>query len=73
MRPLQPCALHLSGSQFRDVDIEVLKDGLCLVCARRTVGKFMKWMIVAVVGTFIGAVTSYENILEMHNWINQSK
>lgn len=60
MRPLQPCALHLSGAQFCGVDIEVLKDGLRLVIARRTIGKFLKWMIVAVVGTLIDAVMLYK-------------
>ena len=60
-------------SQLREDDIETLKDGLRLVIAMRTVGRLMKWMIVAVVGTFIGTVMLYENILKVLNWINQSK
>ena len=60
-------------SQLREDDIEILKDGLRLVIAMRTVGRLMKWMIVAVVGTFIGTVMLYENILKVLNWINQSK
>lgn len=60
-------------SQLREDDIETLKDGLRLVIAMRTVGRFMKWMIVALIGTFIGAVMLYENILKVLNWINQSR
>ena len=60
-------------SQLRGDDIETLKDGLRLVIAMHTVGRLMKWMIVAVVGTFIGTVMLYENILKVLNWINQSK
>lgn len=60
-------------SQLREDDIETLKDGLRLVIAMRTVGRLMKWMIVAVVGTFIGTVMLYENILKVLNWISTSK
>lgn len=60
-------------SQLREDDIETLKDGLRLVIAMRTVGRLMKWMIVAIVGTFIGTVMLYENILKVLNWINQTK
>lgn len=60
-------------SQLRGDDIETLKDGLRWVIAMRTVGGFMKWMIVALIGTFIGTVMLYENILKVLNWINQSK
>ena len=60
-------------SQLRGDDIETLKDGLRLVIAMRTVGRLMKWMIVAIVGTFIGTVLLYENILKVLNWVNQSK
>ena len=58
-------------SQLRGDDIETLQDGLRLVIAMRTVGRPMKWMIV--VGTFIGTVRLYENILKVLNWINQNK
>lgn len=60
-------------SQLRGDDIETLKDGLRLVIAMRTVGRLMKWMIVAVVGTFIGTVMLYENVLKVLNWISASK
>ncbi|MDM7851879.1 hypothetical protein [Pseudochrobactrum kiredjianiae] len=60
-------------SQLREDDIETLKDGLRLVIAMRTVGGLMKWMIVAIVGTFIGAVMLYENIWKVLIWINPSK
>lgn len=60
-------------SQLREDDIEMLKDGLRLVMAMRTAGKFVKWLIVGIVGTFIGTVMLYENVIKVLNWINQSK
>jgi hypothetical protein len=64
----------LRGSQFRGDNIEVLTPiGFRLVTAICRVGRLVKWMIVAVVGTFIGTVMLYENILKVFNWINQSQ
>lgn len=60
-------------SQLRGDDIETLKDGLRLVIAMRTVGRLMRWMIVAIVGTFIGAVMLYENIVKVLIWMNATK
>lgn len=56
-------------SQLREDDIETLKDGLRLVMATQTVGKLVKWVIVGVVGTFIGTVMLYENILKVIKWL----
>lgn len=60
-------------AHLREDDIETIKDGLQLVLAMRTVGKLVRWLIVGTVGTFIGAVILYENIIKLILWINQSK
>ncbi|MDI7862523.1 hypothetical protein MRS76_11180 [Rhizobiaceae bacterium n13] len=52
-------------AQLRDDDIDTLKDGLRLVIAVRTVGTFMKWVIISVVGTIIGFVMLWENLLKL--------
>ena len=60
-------------SQLRGDDIETLKDGLRLVMAMRTVGKLVKWLIVGIVGTFIGTVMLYENIMKVLSWLSSAK
>jgi len=52
-------------AQLRDDDLETLKDGLNLVISLRTVGTFMKWLILFVVGTFVGGVMIWENVLKV--------
>lgn len=55
-------------SQLREDDIETLKDGLRLVIAMRTVGTFMKWLIVGVLGFVVGIVMFGEAILKIVAW-----
>jgi len=52
-------------AQLRDDDIDTLKDGLNLVNSIRTVGTFMKWLIIGVIGIFIGSVMIWENVLKV--------
>lgn len=56
-------------SQLREEDLDTLKEGLRLVIAVRTVGKFSKWLIVTVVGAFIGLVMVWESILKFLKFI----
>lgn len=60
-------------SQLEKEDIKTLKDGLRLVMAMQTVGTFMKWLIVCVVGMFIGAVMFYENAMKVYAWLGGPK
>ncbi|MDM8346671.1 hypothetical protein P8H26_14860 [Pseudochrobactrum sp. sp1633] len=60
-------------SQLEKEDIKTLKDGLRLVMAMQTVGTFMKWLIVCVVGMFIGAVMLYENAMKVYLWFGGPK
>jgi len=55
-------------SQLREDDIETLKDGLRLVIAMRTVGTFMKWLIVGVLGFVVGIVMFGEAVLKIVAW-----
>lgn len=57
--------------QLREDDIELLKDGLDLVRSTRTIGRFMRWMILGFLGLVVGTVTLYENILKMWGWIHR--
>ncbi|WOC14966.1 hypothetical protein [Pseudochrobactrum sp. MP213Fo] len=55
-------------SQLREDDIETLKDGLRLVIAMRTVGTFMKWLIVGILGLVVGVVMFGEAVLKIVTW-----
>lgn len=55
-------------SQLREDDIETLKDGLRLVIAMRTVGTFMKWLIVGFLGMVVGVVMFGEAVLKIVAW-----
>ncbi|MGU3577111.1 hypothetical protein ACLBWZ_16470 [Brucellaceae bacterium C25G] len=58
---------------LRGDDLVMLRDGLRLVGAMQTMGKFMKWVIVVVGGTFIGGVLLYENLLKVTAWLGWVK
>lgn len=52
-------------AQLDDEDLVTLKDGIRLVVAIRTVGGFVKWVVVAVVGVIVGFVMVWENLLKL--------
>lgn len=59
-------------SQLREDDIETLKDGLRLVIAMRTVGTFMKWLIVGILGLVVGMVMFGEAVIKIVTWFGNS-
>lgn len=60
-------------AEMRGEDLQTLKDGLRLVIAIRTVGVFMKWVIISVVGFFVGLVLVWENILKFLSFFGPHK
>ena len=56
-------------SQLREEDIETLKEGLRLVNAVKTVGTFVKWVVILLFGIFIGFIMLWENTMKLiHLW-----
>ena len=53
---------------LRDDEIDTMNDGIRLVGAIRTVGTFVKWLIVGVVGLFAGVVMFGESIARIAAW-----
>lgn len=51
-------------SKIDNEDVELLKDGLNLIKSLKTVSKFMKWLILGVLGVFFGTVMLWETILK---------
>lgn len=53
---------------LRDDEIDTMNDGIRLVGAIRTVGTFVKWVIVGIVGIFAGIVMFGESIARIAAW-----
>jgi hypothetical protein len=51
-------------SKMDSEDVHLLKDGLSLIKSLRTVGRFMKWLILGTLGIFFGTVMLWESIIK---------
>lgn len=56
-------------SNLRDEEIDTLNDGIRLVSAIRTVGTFMKWVIVGLIGILAGFVMIGESVSKIAAWM----
>ncbi|HRO01966.1 MAG TPA: hypothetical protein PLX43_10825 [Nitrobacter sp.] len=56
-------------SNLRPEEIDTLNDGIRLVSAIRTVGTFMKWVIVGLIGILAGFVMIGESISKIASWM----
>jgi hypothetical protein len=56
-------------SNLRDEEIDTLSDGIRPVNAIRTVGTFMKWVIVGLIGILAGFVMVGESIAKIAAWM----
>lgn len=50
-------------------DIVLLEKGIELVRASLTVGSFVKWLVITVLGFFFGGIMLWEGILKVVSWI----
>lgn len=55
-------------SSLRDDEIDTLNDGIRLVSAIRTVGTFVRWVIVGMLGIFAGVVMLGDAIGKIVGW-----
>lgn len=53
---------------LRDDEVETLNDGIRLVSSIRTVGNFMKWCIVGILGIAMGVVMFGESVAKIMGW-----
>jgi hypothetical protein len=56
-------------SNLRDEEVATLNDGIRLVQAIRTVGTFMKWLIVGAIGIIVGVVMLGESVGKIVGWL----
>lgn len=52
-------------SQLRGEDIDLMKDGLDVIRSLRTIGRFMRWMILGILAIMLGVVALYENTVKL--------
>jgi len=55
-------------ARLRPDDLQTLEDGVRMVNAVRTVGTFVKWVLVALLGLVVGTVMFYESITKIIGW-----
>ena len=48
---------------------EDVKDGFKMVRDLRTVGRFLRWVVIGAAAIFIATVALYENVLKVFGWI----
>jgi hypothetical protein len=53
---------------LRDDEIDTMNDGIRLVGAIRTVGTFVKWVVVGLLGLFVGIVMFGESVMKIMAW-----
>lgn len=56
-------------ARLRPDDIQTLEEGVRLVNAVKTVGTFVKWMIVGVLGLALGTVMFAESVGKILGWV----
>lgn len=55
-------------TNLRDDEIDTLEDGIRLVNAVRTVGTFIKWVIIGLLGILSGIVMFGETLIKIASW-----
>lgn len=55
-------------TNLRDDEIDTLEDGIRLVNAVRTVGTFIKWVIIGLLGILSGIVMFGETLMKIASW-----
>lgn len=56
-------------ASLRPDEVDTLNDGIRLVRSIATVGAFMKWLIVGILGIAVGAVMFGESVGKILNWL----
>jgi hypothetical protein len=54
--------------ELREEEVDELMEAIKFMRSIKTVGKFVKWVIITAVGAFIGMVSLGESILKIKGW-----
>lgn len=55
-------------SQLRPDDLELMKDGLELVRSTRTIGRFMRWVILGALAILMTITALHDNLTKVVAW-----
>ncbi|MFC7067563.1 hypothetical protein [Brucella rhizosphaerae] len=58
-------------SQLGKDDIVLMKDGLDIIRSLRTIGRFMRWVILGILAVMLGVVAIYENALKLISYFQK--
>ncbi|MEJ5083867.1 hypothetical protein [Ochrobactrum sp. MYb379] len=58
-------------SQLGKDDIVLMKDGLDLIRSLRTIGRFMRWVILGILAIMLGVVALYENTVKLISYFQK--
>lgn len=56
-------------TELREDEIETLEAGIRLVRSIQTVGGFVKWLLVGIVGIAVGTVMLFDSIQRIWQWM----
>jgi len=60
-------------SQLRPDDLELMKDGLDLVRSTRTIGRFMRWLVLGSLAVIMTVTALHDNVAKIIGWLSPSK
>lgn len=60
-------------SQLRDGDIELMEEGINLVRSLRTVGRFMRWVVLGFLALMVTMTALHDNAVKILAWWSPSK
>lgn len=58
-------------SQLGKDDIVLMKDGLDIIRSLRTIGRFMRWVILGILAIMLGVVAIYENTVKLISYFHK--
>lgn len=58
-------------SQLGKDDIVLMKDGLDIIRSLRTIGRFMRWVILGILAIMLGVVAIYENTVKLISYFQK--
>lgn len=58
-------------SQLGKDDIILMKDGLDIIRSLRTIGRFMRWVILGILAIMLGVVAIYENTVKLVSYLQR--
>ena len=56
-------------ARLRKEDLDTLEDGVRFFNTVRTVGAFVRWMLIGILGIVVGTVMFYDSVMKILGWI----